>query len=433
MVKITDPLKELDLEKTPEEKKELHDIIEKKQIKDIQLLLNTEEKKINQTVRLPESLINSLKVYCKVNNISINSVIEEFLIEKFKDKRIIRDKYELEEETIILVPTNIKLLHEYIEKEVNLIANFKDTVDGTNTINLFDKQATIYNNNPEMFKIIQLKTTNNYLDSYDSTHECYFTEKPVKSLEEELDVFLVDEKYYTSHLGLIVLQHHEVTTIETPEIPSKNFTYIKEDRITTHTTDGTYVTVFLLVHEFDNKIIHVKLITPHQALKYAEEVDNIDIINYIEDNLSVAEISDIEKLVTDEAELVRQIQFLTEVNSNYQEEHLALKDNYFDLKTENLKLKMELEKLKEYSSSKGVVDSWEDKPESAVEENIKVDPKTIEEIYAEIGTNKELLETSLNILNTTFNRYEKKINELNKIIEENITVESSEDVSEDGK
>lgn len=402
MVKIlSDPFKELEEEKTIEEKKELHDKIEKQQVKTIKFLPIEEEKKVNQSVRLPESMLNTLKVYCKVHGKSINSVIEDYLTVKFNDKKIIRDRYDSKEETRILIPKETKLIKEYIDNKINLIVNVTESTDGTLKINQFDKQVSLFNNNPSGFQLINLRTTNNYLDKYDSKNECYYNEMFYHDIiiDSDFDTFFEEEtKKYKNHVGLIALEHHEISTIDHP-FNSYKLINIEEDKLTVDTDTATHITIFLLVHEYDNIIRTVRIISPEEALKLAEDVENTEIINYIKNNLEVATIIDILTEYEKEAKLLKQINLLEELN-------LKLTENNNNLKTELelLNKKLEDKNKENYNLTKNVE---EEENNLEVNDDITkylIDPEILTKLSEDIEENNKVINTYMEFMNTNIKK-----------------------------
>lgn len=410
MVKITDPLKRLDLEGTPDERKLKHDKIEKQQIKNINLLA-TEEKKVNQTVRLPESLINSLKIYSKIHDISINSVIEGFLTAKFKDKKITRDVYETEEEVKIILPVTPSLIQMYIKEEVNVIANFDETEEGTINLNLFDKQAPVYKLNPSNFKIMTLQTTNNYLDSYDKANECYFDSDFYYDVLNELEASsnpYYENPIFKSHLGLIVLKLQDVTD------------------------ERNIIIYFLLVHEYDNIIRTVRVISPEAALKLAEEVENNDIIEYIRNDTDVIKFNDMALRIKTEKDLVNEIDRLTEINNKYS-------DEIDKLKSELDKVNEEIEELRKHEGNPDKIYEYDSEILSAVvspeaapvgEENNNVDPETIKELMDKINSDKEIIKTWSDMIERYMNSYQGTLKVLDEYLENSVVSGASEDVND---
>lgn len=386
MVKIVnDPFKDLEAEKTIEEKKEIHDKIGKQQVKNINLLTTEEEKKINQTLRLPESMINNLKVYSKLHDKSINSVIEDYLTLKFKNKKIIRDRYEHKEETRLLIPKDTRLINQYIKNKINLIVNVTESTDGTIKLNQFDKQSQIFSNNPSSFQLINLRTTNNYLDKYDPKNECYYNELLYEDvlIDKDFELLFEDDNKFKNHIGLIALEHHDITTIEHP-FKSYKRVDIEEDKITVNTDTATHVTIFLLVHEYDNIIRTVRIISPKYALKLAEEVENTEIIKYIQDNLAVADILDIQQEYQKEDQLIKQINLLEEINLKLTEKNNSLKTE-IDTLTKKLK-----DNDKEKKDSLAI----------AEDNYFLVDPEVLAKLSDDIEENNQMFKTYMAFLNT---------------------------------
>lgn len=335
--------------------------------------------------------------------------------------------YNLPEVTILL-PTKSNLLHKYIKNNVNIIANFDESAEEiTSNLNLFDKQARLYNTNPKDFRTLKLNTTNNYLDVYDKENECYYNKMffDTVSMGLDLELLLMNNTIFKNHVGLVSVSYHV----------KKYLTYdvsvnLEEDKLKTRTDEGLQITVFLLIHEFDNTIRNVQIITPKRALELAEEVENNDIIEYITKNLTVAELSDIELEYKKESELIERINTLMKINDSYKEELHNVKTELAETKEEYESFK---EHIKDVDKMNQLAKEYNLTPEEEISDkktSVKLDKDTAEEISKKLADSKEVLEMYYKLFNQNLNKYEDTINELDNYLKSVEDVKASEDVED---
>lgn len=395
MVKITNLHDEEKAETTnpPEEEiglneltpQEIKDITEK-HTKDLNpfITVGAEAKTEKINTRITETISNTLKVYCELNNTTVSNFIDDLISNFFEGKKINRDYYPIEE-TVIAIPKTPKLIKKYIENEVNLVVN-KSEITKSFPIDPYDKQYSLCKSNQPLINLFYMNGTNNYLDKLDPKNKVYYStinkdvysDDVFKQFEEELE----PKDLLKTHSGLIIF----------PMTYLKE--YNKEKKYYEEKPLKKDYCMFLLVHEYNNKITRVNLITRKQAINLALTVENEDLLEYINNNEDIATF----KPIKEEYELI-----------DFQSEHIT------ELKQKIEVLEEENRKLKEYNKSKDILqDKEEASPVKSAPEEVM---KTINYIALkekELNTITKLLEKYTKDISKDITKYEEILEEINK-------------------
>jgi len=321
--------------KPPEETTPTTQELTPKEIEDIQKrnsrtlnpsIVTTEEtKKERINVRVSETMKNTLNTYTELNGITISNFIEEVLTEKFEGRKVNRDYYPINE-TYIALPNTVELIQDYIEAKTNLIVD-KSEITNEFPINPQDKQYSLFKSKNSLLNIMSLFSSNNYLDQWDNKEKVYYStvrdhitlEYDVfKELEEE-GTEAPPENLLKNHLGLIVYP-----TLTVKEYNSETRSYEEKEL-------EVPLCYYLLIHEYNNRITKVQLISETKAIKLAMTVDNMELLEYLN---NIQDLQDFQQ--------VRHSQDIID----YQNKII------YELEERNHDLKEENRKLREYNKSK---------------------------------------------------------------------------------
>lgn len=221
------------------------------------------KKKITMTIT-DDSLTEMLNTYTKEHNTKFATAVQEILKTYFKHNRIIRGQIELKQEINLLIPLKPTLIHDFIEKEINILTTTEEIIDNITILNEVDKNKIIedlnVNSEETLFKIVSYDIINNYLDTYDEERKSYY--------HQELN----------THRGLKVVSVNDVG-------------------------DEKELIVFVETISKYDKLVSAKIITREQALKYACECNNPDLVLSIDDEEKYYDVSGIANSYQREQEL----------------------------------------------------------------------------------------------------------------------------------
>lgn len=327
MVHITDPKEDMkNTNKDFENDIRKYDNIQVENIKDF-VVKESKPKRIS--MRLNDNLLNNLKTYAKVNNMTMTEVIEGALKDKFKNK-IVRDQYNIKP-VMVLIPNTIELIKQYREKKINLIVNIGEDIEPLQRINAFDKQSKLYESNKDKFDIYTIDVTNNYLDTYISETNNYFDASYYNENNKDISK---DWRHHTRHLGLIVIEHPELEQFEEIE---NGYVKIKDP-----------VPIFLLIREYIGEIENVTIISKNEAMKRASLVSNMPIMNYMYDYEDIEKIREIKEPYDIISTLITETSVLKEEINKLKAENTRLLENTSSNDSNNLEIPEE--KTKKYST-----------------------------------------------------------------------------------
>lgn len=289
--------------------------------------------------RITENIGNTLKVYTELNNISISQFIEELITEKFEGKKVNRDYYPIEE-TLIAVPNTLDLIKEYTSNKKNLVVAYSEITKGY-PISPFDKQYGLASLKNPPIEFLFIGGANNYLDQVDLVNHVYYSKRGYDLTEydvfKELEEGITHTDMLKNHLGLIIypLDYMKEYNSETHE-------YEEIDMLS-----GTQFFLYFLVYQYDNKITKVQLVDKKTAIALALEVENPELLEYINNCTDITEF----KEITETQELLLN-----------QSEHIhELEEKLKDLEEENTQ-------LRKYAKSFLKEEEEEDIPEEVVPE-----------------------------------------------------------------
>lgn len=231
------------------------------ELENLKLTGKDKQKTSAVTMRLTESMMYTIKTQATLKNTTMTKIIEDILLEYYGNTKITRDYYEPSKDVHLLIPIKPELIEKYIEEEINLLADYVEDETGTIKINQFDRQSFIVNEDPQSYITYTLKSINNYLDSYNKLGFYCYDDTSVQDVSK-------------NHLGLIAINMNTYPQNHKEKALNMN-------------------TLLLLVHEYNNEVQSVKIITPEYAIELANAVENNTIVDYIEnvdDNITLEKI-----------------------------------------------------------------------------------------------------------------------------------------------
>ena len=252
----------------------------------------SQTKNMRIQLRLTPAIEEQLKEYAEVKDTSVTDAVERIITQKFHNKKINRNYFNLRKPTNLLIPKNINLLKLYEENDINMVANVKEVTKNGYSIQLFDKQAELFSQYPNELEVVTIQQVNNEYDIYDEKEECFYSTYNLKAGEDK----------FLNHTGLIILTNeHTEDTDETHKITTK-------------------VILYLLVNIYDGELKEAKAINDNKAIELAEKSNNQLLKDFIEDtDNQVAKLDKISNIFTANQELI-------EIVNSLQEENITLKN-----------------------------------------------------------------------------------------------------------
>lgn len=225
-----------------------------------------QNKNMKIQLRLTPSVEQQLRQYAEVRNTSVTEALETIVTQKFYNKKINRQYFNLENQATLLVPTNKAVLSHYAKHEINMVANITETTNETYNISLFDKQAELFTNHPEEFEVVTIHQVNNAYDTYNFNESCYYSTYNL----------LPDGNKFLNHIGFILLIHEETN----------------EDGLLSK------LRLPIFIHTYDGAVKEARIITQPEAVTLAEKYDNREIVEFLENIDDVVKFENIDDLMT---------------------------------------------------------------------------------------------------------------------------------------
>ncbi len=266
-----------------------------------------QNKNMKIQLRLTPAIEQQLRQYAEVKGTTVTDAVETIVTQKFHNKKINRQYFNLQQPATLLVPKTVELLTHYDIEEINLLATITETSTDTYSISSFDKQADLFTKHPETFEVVTIQQGNNALDTYDYQEECYYNTYGLQQ----------DQNKYLNHVGLIFLLLEGITEEGIP----------------------TNLRLPLFIHVYDTKIKEAKIISQAKAVALAKGSDNLELLDYLENIGDVVEFEGIDKLLT-----VNEL--LNSINYELQQEVNELKNSTAEAEA-NQQLQQRLTELQE--------------------------------------------------------------------------------------
>lgn len=275
-----------------------------------------DKKNANIHVRLNHSISRQLRRYALEHNTNITNSVERIINEKFMNKKIDRDYFNLSEEAPLLVPQDDDLITMYLSDSINLLVAIQEDEKAKYTIKTFDKQEEIYNKNKNDFIILKIQRVNNVLDQYDKENDCYYT---MYNYNDTKDPF-------KNHLGVCF-----ITRLQTK---------INVDEKSTKKTTEEIIPI--LVQSYDNVLEEARIISQEELLQLSEEVNNHLLYLYVSNSDDFVNIRHIELVYEEKNKLRQQVNNLLFENTRLKKS-LEKENNNDEDKTNSTLIQLEEE------------------------------------------------------------------------------------------
>lgn len=268
----------------------------------------TKKQKYNNiSIRLTDNILNQLNLYAEQTQQSKTNIITELINNKFENKRITRDHFNLNKPTQILIPKNFELTKQYIDKKINLLVDVYQKQDKT-TLQPYTKQELLYNNFEQDLQIMTIEQINNSLDVWDNIEQCYYS---IYNLQNPANKT-------KNHLGLIIIDQQKTNN-----------------------------KLFVLVQCYKNKLCSAIIITLSVVIDLAIKTDNIILLDYLENQQEIENIKTIYTQYKKEQEYKQTIQQLQQENKELKEQKYKYDTDILNnLSNENQQLKKQIQQYK---------------------------------------------------------------------------------------
>lgn len=275
-----------------------------------------QNKSMKIQLRLTPAIEQQLRQYAEIKGTTVTDAVETIVYQKFYNKKINREYFNLEKTTPILVPKDVHLLAEYENKKINLVSHITETSNEVYNIALFDKQEDLFTSNPEDYEVMTIHQVNNAYDTYDEIEECFYS---TYNLPADANKFL-------NHTGLIVI--------------------LREDNDDDFNTNRIRLAIF--THTYNGELLEARVILYHEAVKLAGDSNNLILKEYLENTEEIIQLEKIENMTKVNS-------YLDSMCSNLQQENEELKNSLANQEAEVseqlqqrlLELQEENQKLKE--------------------------------------------------------------------------------------
>lgn len=268
----------------------------------------TKKQKYNNiSIRLTDNILNQLNLYAEQTQQSKTNIITELINNKFENKRITRDHFNLNKPTQILIPKTFELTKQYIDKKINLLVDVYQKQDKT-TLQPYTKQELLYNNFEQDLQIMTIEQINNSLDVWDNIEQCYYNTYNLQNPANKTK----------NHLGLIIIDQQKTNN-----------------------------KLFVLVQCYKNKLCSATIITLSIAIDLAIKTDNIILLDYLENQQEIKNIQSVHDQYKKEQEYKQTIQQLQQENKELKEQKYKYDTDILNnLSNENQQLKKQIQQYK---------------------------------------------------------------------------------------